>query len=110
MSTSPARPEFFFVANHPCLDFVNTTPVLDGRPVDLLGSFADLARFLGEADLLESEEARSAAARWEGTRTGADLLARAREIRSTLAEMTASLAARRPVSRAAVDAVNALLA
>ena len=32
---------FLFVGNQLCLDFINTKFVLNGRPVDLLGTFSD---------------------------------------------------------------------
>ena len=38
----PRDTTFLFVGNHACLDFINTTPVVDGQLVDLLGSFPDL--------------------------------------------------------------------
>lgn len=42
---------FVFIAGHPAIDFLNTEPVRDGGPVDLLASPEDLGRWLAEAKL-----------------------------------------------------------
>ena len=47
-SANTDRTDFLFLAGHPCLDFLNTRPVVKGQPVELLGSFEEL-RALADA-------------------------------------------------------------
>ena len=42
---------FLWVGNHPAPDLCNTTPVVDGGPVDLLTDVGLLARWLDEAGI-----------------------------------------------------------
>ena len=74
---------FLWVGNDLALDLVNTTPVLDGRPTDLLGSFTDLLDWLAEAGRLGASEG-AALARRVGRAAGGALLEDARAFRSAL--------------------------
>src|SRR5438034_6806646 len=47
---------FLFVGNHLALDFVNTRPVQDGQPMELLPDFAALLRWFRAAGLLRPRE------------------------------------------------------
>ena len=104
------RPAFIFVANLPCLDFVNTEPVQSGERVELLGGFADLARWLGEAGLLPTQAARLAAARWDGTAEGREVFREALKLRGSLRAGAERLAAGKPVGGEIVQVVNRVLA
>jgi len=42
---------FLWLGNHPALDLCNTRPVIDGEPRELLGDFADLARWTRRAGM-----------------------------------------------------------
>jgi predicted RNA-binding Zn ribbon-like protein len=42
---------FLWVGNHPATDLCNTTPVVDGQPVELLTDAGQLARWLHEAGI-----------------------------------------------------------
>ena len=72
---------FLWVGNDLSLDLVNTTPVLDGRPADLLGSFTDLVDWLAEAGRLGASE-RAVLTRRVGRAAGGALLKDARAFRS----------------------------
>jgi hypothetical protein len=48
---------FLFIANQPCLDFINTDLVMNGQPTDLLSSFQDLVAWLVQAGLLTEKDA-----------------------------------------------------
>ena len=39
------RDGFLFVGNHLCLDFVNTQPVMNGQPAELLSDWKALLRW-----------------------------------------------------------------
>src|SRR5882724_11179866 len=48
---------FLFVGNHLALDFLNTRPVQDDEPTELLSDFTALLRWFQAAGLLSSREA-----------------------------------------------------
>ena len=50
------RDGFLFVGNHLLLDFINTRPIMDGEPVELLPDSRALARWLGAAGLVNKRE------------------------------------------------------
>jgi predicted RNA-binding Zn ribbon-like protein len=50
------RDGFLFVGNHLALDFLNTRPVQNGEPMELLSDFGALLRWFQAAGLLSSHE------------------------------------------------------
>jgi len=50
------RDGFLFVGNHLLLDFINTRPIMDGEPVELLPDSRALARWLDAAGLVNKRE------------------------------------------------------
>ena len=54
-----AKIPFLFVGNQRCLDFINTSFVVNGGPVDLLATFSDLVTWLVEVDLLSEKEGKN---------------------------------------------------
>jgi predicted RNA-binding Zn ribbon-like protein len=101
---------FLFVGNHACLDFINTKPVIHGRPVDLLATFSDLVEWLRQAQLLPEEEgSKKRERRLAGAANAQQILEDARAFRGTLLEMVERIAAGRPVPQGAVEAINELL-
>jgi predicted RNA-binding Zn ribbon-like protein len=105
-----AQSPFVFVGNHRALDFVNTEVATEGAPRDLLTDLAALTDWLVQAGALDRSAARRAAMRWRGTRAGDALLAQARALRSALRRLADAAVHRRPVPRAALEAINRLLA
>jgi predicted RNA-binding Zn ribbon-like protein len=55
---------FLFVGNHLALDFLNTRPVQDGEPMELLPDFASVLRWLQVAGLLSPREGTALNRRW----------------------------------------------
>ena len=98
---------FLFLANQPCLDFINTDLVMNGQPTDLLSSFQDLVAWLVQAGLLTEKDA----ARIEGGggHDAMETLKQAKAFRSTMRNMAERLAARKPVPQAALALINQLL-
>lgn len=98
---------FLFIANQPCLDFINTDLVMNGQPTDLLSSFQDLVAWLVQGGLLTEKHA----ARIEGGggRDAMETLKQAKAFRSTMRDMAERLAARKPVPQAALVLINNLL-
>ena len=76
------RDGFVFIANQLGLDFLNTSPVINGITVELLPDTHALSRWLAAADLIPSEKARELSKSWLG-RCGEDL-AQLQEFRDSL--------------------------
>jgi len=98
---------FLFIANQPCLDFINTDLVMNGQPTDLLSSFQDLVAWLVQAGLLTEKDA--ARIEGEGGHDAMETLKQAKAFRSTMRNMAERLAARKPVPQAALALINQLL-
>lgn len=100
---------FLFVGNQRCLDFINTSLVVNGRPVDLLATFSDLVTWLVQVELLSEEAGKKIERQWSKQGEGAATLEQARAFRVTLREMVERIAAGRPVPQAAMEAINGTL-
>lgn len=66
-SKSDRKDSYLFLGNQLALDFVNTRPVEDGEPMELLKDFDAVLRWFQEADLLSSGEVASLGRQWRGT-------------------------------------------
>ena len=100
---------FIFVGNQLCLDFINTSFVVNGRPVDLLATFSDLVTWLMQVELLSEDEGKKIEQQWGKQGEGAETLEQARAFRVTLRKMVERIAAGRPVPQAAMEAINGML-
>jgi predicted RNA-binding Zn ribbon-like protein len=107
---SPARAAFVFIGHHRMLDFLNTEVAVEGTPRDLLAGPGDLLDWLVQAGALDRASARRARARWGSGRSGEALVRQARRLRTSLRRIADAAAGGRPVPRAGLAAVNALLA
>ena len=67
--SSDWRDGFLFVGNHRALEFLNTRPVMDGQPVELLPDGPALARWLVAADLVSPSQSARLQRRWSGAAT-----------------------------------------
>ncbi len=52
--------DFLILANHPFLDFMNTRPVIQGQPIELLADGGDLMNLLGRLGLPDTPPLRKA--------------------------------------------------
>jgi predicted RNA-binding Zn ribbon-like protein len=75
---------FLFVANDPCLDFVNTEVILAGVHTDLLQGFADLTEWFEKARLASPSDRQRLNAKWANAKPGKTALAEARKLRGIL--------------------------
>jgi predicted RNA-binding Zn ribbon-like protein len=100
---------FLWLGNHPALDFLNTEPVRDGAPVDLLATFDDVLAWLRDSELLEPGQAQAAARRWSASRGAERALAEARRLRRVLRQGIERLAHGKPLGTEVLGAINALL-
>ena len=76
--------DFLFLANDPCLDFVNTEVMLDGVRTDLLQNFSDFAEWVEKAEIAGAGHARRLTTEWGDTRETKGAFQAARELRSVL--------------------------
>jgi predicted RNA-binding Zn ribbon-like protein len=58
------RDGFLFVGNHLTLDFVNTRPVMNGQPVELLSDWKALLRWFRAAGLVSEKEMETFVRQW----------------------------------------------
>jgi predicted RNA-binding Zn ribbon-like protein len=58
---------FLFLGNESVLDFLNTRPVQDRKPTELLSDFGAILRWFEAADLLDSEQVARLERQWEET-------------------------------------------
>jgi predicted RNA-binding Zn ribbon-like protein len=58
---------FLFLGNELVLDFLNTRPIQDRKPMELLSDFGAVLRWFQAADLLDSEQVAHFERQWKGT-------------------------------------------
>jgi predicted RNA-binding Zn ribbon-like protein len=81
---SHGKDGFLFVGNQLALDFLNTRPVQNGAPSELLPDFSALLRWFQAADLLSSREASSLQRRWGGSASAQKVTEAMRQLRERL--------------------------
>lgn len=100
--------EFVFVANHPCLDFVNTQLVIKGALTDVLNTFEDLVAWLVESHQLRKQDPEAANSQLSHDEK-AVILKQAKTFRATLRNMVQHIASGSGVPKTALAAINKLL-
>jgi predicted RNA-binding Zn ribbon-like protein len=78
--SSDWRDGFLFLGNHRALDFLNTRPVMDGQPLELLLDGPALARWLAAAGLVSTSQSARLQRRWSGPGS-AGVLEKIRDLR-----------------------------
>ena len=78
------RDGFLFVGNQLALDFVNTCPVQNGRPMELLPDFSALLRWFEAAELLSVREVANLQQRWGNSAVAQRTVEAVRELRERL--------------------------
>jgi predicted RNA-binding Zn ribbon-like protein len=108
--TSDWKDGFLFVGNHLALDFLNTCPVQNGEPVELLSDFAALLRWYQAADLLNSREAANLQQQWGQSVRARQVLEAVRALRERLRKQILSWEGGCAVRHSTVDELNRLMA
>ena len=103
-----SRQPFLFVANHPCLDFINTQMIVRGNPTDLLDECEDLVAWLVQARMLDKVQAAVIMTQWNH-KDQEQLFEQGVTFRGTLREMAARIAARQSIPDSAVASINQIL-
>lgn len=101
---------FLFLGNHLALDFLNTHPVLDGGPVELLPDFGALLRWFQAANLLSSRQAASLEQRWADSARARRTLEAVRNLREELRKEVLAWEAGGSVRRSIVEELNGMMA
>jgi predicted RNA-binding Zn ribbon-like protein len=102
---------FLFVGNHLALDFLNTRPLQNGQPVELLPDFQALLRWFEAAGLLHGRDVASLGNRWGGeSGRGRQAMAFLRQWRETLRKSALTWECGDPLPHAALDELNRLMA
>jgi predicted RNA-binding Zn ribbon-like protein len=83
-SDSIWKDEFLFLGNQLALDFLNTRPVLNGEPVELLPDFSALLRWFQATGLLSSREATRMEREWGRSGEARQMLEETRDLREIL--------------------------
>jgi predicted RNA-binding Zn ribbon-like protein len=100
---------FLFVGNHLALDFLNTNPILDGEPQELLSNAAALGRWLMAAELVTSPKDRAVMRIWRESREAEAIVGRLIEFRERLRTAVLRLEDGLPPKDAFLAEMNALL-
>jgi predicted RNA-binding Zn ribbon-like protein len=108
--TSDWKDGFLFVGNQLALDFVNTRPVQNGEPMELLPDFAALLRWYQAADLLNSREAANLQQQWGRSIRARNVLGALRALRERLRKQILSWEGGGAVHHSTVDELNRLMA
>jgi predicted RNA-binding Zn ribbon-like protein len=101
---------FLFLGNQRALDFANTCPVQEGKPMELLPDFTALLRWFQAADLLSACDAARLQKHWGGSARARRLVEGMRELREKLRKQILAWALGGSVHQSAVDELNQLMA
>jgi predicted RNA-binding Zn ribbon-like protein len=107
---SDRRDGFLFVGNQLILDFLNTCPVQNGEPMELLPDFSALLRWFRAAELLSSREVGSLWQRWGESARARRTVEAMRELRERLRKEFLAWERGGAVHHTAVDELNRLMA
>lgn len=101
---------FLFLGNNLALDFLNTRPVQNGEPKELLPDFGVLLRWFRAVNLLSSGDAACLQRRWQESGRAQRAMESLRAWREKLREEVRNWEARGTVHRFAIDYLNRVLA
>ena len=100
---------FLFVGNDLVLDFVNTRPVQDAEPMELLNDFGAVLRWFQAADLLNSEQATSLERQWRGTAIAQNATEAMKHLRERLRAEILAWEEGRVIRRSTINELNGLM-
>lgn len=101
---------FLFLGNQPALDLLNTRPIPENEPVELLPDSAALLRWFQAAELLGPREAAKLLRQWAGSRRAAQALEAIRELRERLRKEVVAWESGAPVHPGMIGELNRLMA
>jgi predicted RNA-binding Zn ribbon-like protein len=101
---------FLFLGNQLALDFLNTRPVQNGEPMELLPDFSALLRWFQAAGLLSPREATHIEGEWGQSREAQQTLEEARALREALRKEILSWEGGGSIHHSTVAELNRLMA
>jgi len=108
--TSDWKDGFLFVGNQLALDFLNTRPIQDGEPLELLPDFKAVLRWFQAAGLLTPRQMASLREQWQDSARARRTVEVLRELREKLRDETISWENGGAIHRTMVDELNQLMA
>jgi predicted RNA-binding Zn ribbon-like protein len=108
--TSDWKEGFLFVGNQLALDFLNTRPVQDGEPLELLPDFKALLRWFQASGLLTPRQRASLQKQWAGSARARRTVEALRELRERLRNETISWENGEALHRTMAEGLNQLMA
>jgi predicted RNA-binding Zn ribbon-like protein len=110
MSESDWKDGFVFVGNELALDFLNTRPVQNGAPSELLPDFSALLRWFQAAGVLNSRQVGSLQRQWGGSANARRTTEAMRQLREKLRKEILDWERSGSVQHSALDELNKLMA
>ncbi len=107
--TSDWRDGFLFVGNQIALDFVNTCPLEDGEPLELLPDFNAVVRWYRAAGLITSIEAGKLEQQWNNSTRAQNFTAKLRQFRESLRSKILLWEDTGKLRKGAFDEINELM-
>ena len=104
------RDGFLFLGNQLALDFVNTRPLQDGKPVELLPDFAALLRWFRAAGLLNARQAARLRRQWQRSARAQRATQAARDLREKLRQQVLAWENGGALRQSLRDELNTLMA
>ncbi|HTD24486.1 MAG TPA: ABATE domain-containing protein [Terriglobales bacterium] len=104
------RDGFLFVGNQLALDLLNTRPLQNGEPMELLPDFNALLRWFQAAKLLSARDAANLRQKWEKSARAQRTLEAIRELREKLRKQVLAWEGGGAVRHSTVDKLNRLMA
>jgi predicted RNA-binding Zn ribbon-like protein len=101
---------FLFLGNHLALDFLNTRPVQNGEPSELLPDFSALLRWFQAAELLSAREVANLQQKWGKSARAQRTVEAMRDLREKLREEILAWEGGGAVHHSTVDELNRLMA
>jgi predicted RNA-binding Zn ribbon-like protein len=106
---SDVRDGFFFLGNHLALDFLNTRPVLNGAPAELLPDFASLVCWFQAAQLLTDSQAKRLHRQWGESANARETVEDIRQLRERLRKQVISWEDGKAIQPDVVTELNRLM-
>ncbi|HET7209067.1 MAG TPA: ABATE domain-containing protein [Terriglobales bacterium] len=104
------RDGFLFLGNQLALDFLNTRPVQNGEPMDLLPDFGALLRWFHAAGLLSARDVANLQHKWGKSARAQRTVEAVRELRERLRKEILAWERGGTVHHSTVDELNRLMA
>jgi predicted RNA-binding Zn ribbon-like protein len=100
------RDGFFFLGNQLALDFLNTYPVLNGKPTELLADFKSLLRWFRAAGLLTVGQASWLQRHWGASGRARQTVEEMQQFREKLRKQVIAWESGKPIQAAFITELN----